>query len=268
MREIRVIGIGAGHPDYVTVAAVEALNQAQVFFVVDKGDEKHELLDLRDEICRRHIRDQSGYRVVAIDDPPRDRAAADYAGAVADWHERRAERFEQAIVEHLPDDGVGAFLVWGDPALYDSTLRVIDRILGRGRLRFEYRVIPGIMSVQALTAQHRLPLNRIGEPIHITTGRRIADAGGLPPGLDSAVVMLDAGFAAATITDPDVFVYWGAYLGTPDEVLRSGRLVDVAEDIARTKQELRRRHGWIMDTYLVRREPQDRQSQDRERAAE
>ncbi len=236
MREILVIGIGAGNPDHITVQAVEALNRAEVFFVVDKGDEKRGLLDLRDEICRRHIRDQSGYRVVPIADPPRDRGAADYEGAVEDWHEKRSMLFENAIADNLGEDGVGAFLVWGDPALYDSTLRVIERILGRGTIQFDYQVIPGIMSVQALTAEHRLPLNRIGEPIHITTGRRIAEAGSLPGGLDSAIVMLDAGFAGATITDPDVYVYWGAYLGTPDEVLMSGRLVDVAGEIARTQE--------------------------------
>ncbi len=166
--------------------------------------------------------------------------------------------FEAAMLEHLGEDGVGAFLVWGDPALYDSTLRIIDRILARGNVPFDYRVIPGVTSVQVLTAEHRLPLNRIGGPIHITTGRRIAAAGNLPDGLDSAVVMLDAGFAAADIDDPDLFVYWGAYLGTPDEVLMSGRLRDVAGDIVRTKAELRERHGWIMDTYLLRREAQDR----------
>ncbi|MCW2495021.1 precorrin-6A synthase (deacetylating), partial [Jatrophihabitans sp.] len=148
--------------------------------------------------------------------------------------------------------GVGAFLVWGDPALYDSTLRVIDRILARGVADFDYRVIPGITSINTLTAQHRLPLNRIGEPIHITTGRRLA--AGLPEGLDSAVVMLDAGMAAETLDDPAWHIYWGAYLGTPDEVLMSGRVVEVVAEIAETKRRLRERHGWIMDTYLIRRE--------------
>jgi precorrin-6A synthase len=133
MREILVIGIGPGNPDQVTVQAVEALNRAEVFFFVDMGAAKQSLLDLRDEICRRHIRDQAGYRIVEIEDPPRDRQAADYTGAVGDWHEKRSERFEAAIDQELGLDGVGAFLVWGDPALYDSTLRVIDRILARGQ---------------------------------------------------------------------------------------------------------------------------------------
>ena len=251
MRQILVIGLGAGDPDYVTMQAVDALNAAEVFFVVDKGEDKSGLLELREQICDRYIRDD-GYRLVAIPEPPRDRRAAAYVGAVDDWHERRAQLFEAAILEHLPEDGRGAFLVWGDPALYDSTLRIIDRILARGALDFDYRVIPGITAVQALAARHRLPLNRIGEPVHITTGRRLA--AGLPEDLDSAVVMLDAGFAAADLDDPDLHVYWGAYLGTPDEVLRSGPLPEVAEEIAATKRELRERHGWIMDTYLVRRE--------------
>ena len=252
MRRLLVIGIGAGDPEYVTMQAVNALNAADVFFVVDKGEDKASLVALREQILGRYVRDQDGYRIVEIPDPPRDRAAAAYTAAVEDWHEKRSELFEAAIASELAADGVGAFLVWGDPALYDSTLRVIDRILARGAVQFDYDVIPGITSVQALVAKHRLPLNRIGEPIHITTGRRLAD--GMPEGLDSAVVMLDAGFAPREFDDPRLHVYWGAYLGTPDEVLLSGRLVDVAEEIERTKRELRDEHGWIMDTYLLRRE--------------
>jgi precorrin-6A synthase len=251
-RTVLVIGIGAGNPEYVTIQAVNALNAADVFFFVDKGADKSDLVALRQEICERFITDQSAYRVVEIADPPRDRGADAYEGAVADWHERRALLFEQAIAEHLPDGGCGAFLVWGDPALYDSTLRVIDRILGRNIVDFDYQVIPGITSVQALAAQHRLPLNRIGEPVHITTGRRLA--AGFPDGLDSAVVMLDAGLACKDFDDPDLHIYWGAYLGTPEQVLMSGRLVDVAADIDRAKQELKKQRGWIMDTYLLRRE--------------
>src|SRR6266850_3354293 len=103
MRTILVIGIGAGNPEYVTVQAVNALNRAGVFFVVDKGEEKSGLLALRQEICRRYIRDQSGYRFVEIPEPPRDRTADGYKAAVEDWHERRAVAFEQAIAQHLPE---------------------------------------------------------------------------------------------------------------------------------------------------------------------
>jgi len=76
---------------------------------------------------------------------------------------------------------------------------------------------------------------------------------GLPDGLDSAVVMLDPGFTAAGFDDPALTVFWGAYLSTADETLISGPLAEVADQITATKAELRARHGWIMDTYLLRR---------------
>jgi precorrin-6A synthase len=132
-------------------------------------------------------------------------------------------------------------------------LRIIDRVLALGLVTFEYTVIPGVTSVQALAAAHRIMLNRVGEPVHITPARRIA--GGLPAGLDSAVVMLDSGFTPAAFDDQGLDVFWGAYLSTPDEVLISGPLAEVAGQITETRASLRERHGWIMDTYLLRREP-------------
>jgi precorrin-6A synthase len=255
MRELLVIGMGPGHPDQITIQAVRALNRADVLFRIDKGDAKSGLNAARDEILRRHV-SGAGYRVVDIPEPPRDRSpdltAAGYRDAVGDWHEARAELIEAAIAAELGADGVGAFLVWGDPSLYDSTLRIIDRLLARGAVDFEYTVVPGVTSVQALAAAHRVPLNRVGEPVFITPARRIA--GGLPEGLDSAVVMLDPGFTAAGFDDPALTVFWGAYLSTADETLISGPLAEVADQITATKAELRARHGWIMDTYLLRRD--------------
>ena len=250
MRRISLIGIGAGNPEYVTMQAVRLLNQVDVVFLVDKGDAKAGLVRVREEICARYIDDQGGYRVVEVQDPPRDRAAQQYANAVDDWRKSRAVLFEQAITDNLAEDEHGAFLVWGDPGLYDSTLGVLDHISSSGQLAFSHDVVPGITSIQALTAAHRIPLNRTAEPIQVTTGRLLRE--GLSG--DNVVVMLDAALAAEQLDDPGLMIYWGAYLGTPDEVLISGRVVDVAADIARTKQELRARHGWIMDTYLVRRE--------------
>jgi precorrin-6A synthase len=255
MRELLVVGMGPGHPDQITVQAVQALNRTDVFFRIDKGDAKSGLNEARDEILRRHVT-RPGYRVVEIPEPPRDRSpgltAGGYQGAVRDWHEARAELIEAAIAAELGDDGVGTFLVWGDPSVYDSTLRIIDRLLARGAVAFTYTVIPGVTSVQALAAAHRIPLNRIGEPIHITPARRIA--GGLPAGLDSAVVMLDSGFTAAGLDEEELTVFWGAYLSTPDEALIRGPLAEVAEQIIATRAELRGKHGWIMDTYLLRRD--------------
>jgi precorrin-6A synthase len=250
MRKVFVIGIGAGNPEYVTVQAINALNQVDVFFVMEKGRDKEDLVWLRKEICQRYIHNRS-YRIVEARDPERDRTASAYQSAVEAWYEQRAAIYEQMIAEELRDNDCGAFLVWGDPSLYDSTLRIIDQIIARGSLAFEYEVVPGISCIQALAARHRIPLNRIGESIHITTGRRLS--AGLPNNLDNVVVMLDAHCSFKNVDDDAMEIYWGAYLGTADEILVSGKLKERMGDIERLRSAARERKGWIMDTYLLRR---------------
>lgn len=244
MRKLYVIGIGAGDPDQVTMQAVKALRQVDVFFVMGKGKEKQQLVDVRTAILDEHA--DHPYRIVEIPDPPRDRTPDNYRETVLDWHERRSLLLEEAFAA---TEGVGAILVWGDPALYDSTLRMVEQVLDRGALAFDYTVIPGVTSVHALAARHRIVLHRIGEPVHITTGRRLREDG-LTAG--STVVMLDAD-CAFTTTPADTYIWWGAYLGMPAETLLSGRVGEVGDRIVRRRGELRAHHGWIMDVYLLRR---------------
>jgi precorrin-6A synthase len=248
MRKLLIIGIGAGDPDYITLQAINALNEVEVFFVIDKGEEKGDLVSLRKLLCEKHI-EKPGWRIVEARDPERDRKAEAYEAAVEDWYEKRAAIFERMMLEELGEDGCGGFLVWGDPTLYDSTIRIVELIKKRGEVDFDYEVIPGISSVQALVAKHRLPINRIGEAIHITTGRKLAE--GLPQGVTNAVVMLDSQNAFCNV-NPEAEIYWGAYVGTAHEILISGRIKDVAEAITAARAASRRKHGWIMDTYLLR----------------
>jgi precorrin-6A synthase len=242
-RRINVIGIGAGDPDYVTAQAVAALNDTQVFFAPDKGAAKDDLVALRREVCQRFIR-EPGYRFVELPDPKRAKDG-DYGQAVADWHAARADTWAQAILAELPDGGVGGFLAWGDPSLYDSTLRILDIVAQR--IDLTYDVVPGITAIQALTARHRIPLNDIGEPVFITTGRRLREDGLA----GASVVMLD-GDCAFLGCPPSTRIWWGAYLGTPHELLVAGTVGDDGERIAAIRAEARARHGWIMDTYLLR----------------
>lgn len=245
MRKLRLIGIGAGDPEYLTVQAVKALNTADVFFVLEKAAEQEELVRLRREILTRYV--ESSYRVVTAQDPPRGRSAE----AVADWRRARADVCEALIRDELPDGGVGAFLVWGDPSLYDGMIGVVEDVLGRGGVAFEYDVIPGISAVSALAARHRVVLNRVGGAVQVTTGRRLAS--GFPAEADDVVVMLDAEQAFADLDGDGVDIYWGAYLGTPDELLVAGPLAEVAGEIVRVRAEARARKGWMFDTYLLRR---------------
>jgi precorrin-6A synthase len=254
MRRVSVVGIGAGDPDDITIAAIKALNASDVFFVIDKPGARSDLVALRRVILERYV-DGAARRTVLVRDPERDRGADAYAEAVQDWRRRRADVWEALIAEELGDGERGAFLVWGDPALYDSTIAVLDDVAARGGVAFELDVVAGISAVASLTARHAIALNRVGRPVEITTGRLLA-AHGLPAGVDDVVVMLDAGCAFRALGDGgDVEIYWGAYLGTEDEILVAGRLADVADEIVRVRGEARERKGWIMDTYLLRRNP-------------
>jgi precorrin-6A synthase len=248
MRRLKLIGIGAGNPDYITLQAVNALTQVDVVFVTDKGGGTADLVRAREQVCERHMRSKP-YRIVEIKDPERDRGNSAYRAAVADWHEKRAALYERVIREELSEDECGAFLVWGDPSLYDSTLRILDQVAARGTVDFDCEIIPGITSIQALAARHKIALNRIGEPVHITTGRRLKDEPGI--GTD-VVVMLDGECAFKALADQDIDIYWGAYLGTPDEILLSGKLAELSAQIEQVRAQARQRKGWIMDTYLLR----------------
>ncbi|MER6461369.1 precorrin-6A synthase (deacetylating) [Streptomyces sp. NPDC001288] len=254
MRKIHVIGIGAGDPEQLTLQAVRALRSTDVFFLLDKGEVKSDLTGLRRDMLDTHLPD-GGFRLVEARDPDRDRAAngGAYSPAVGDWRSARADIYERLIREEVGAEQTGAFLVWGDPSLYDSTLAILDEVLARGTVAFAYDVVPGISSVSALVARHRTGLNRVGGPVQITTGRRLAE--GLPDGVDDVVVMLDAHQAFRRYADQDIDIYWGAYLGTPDEILVSGPIAEAGPRIERLRAEARERKGWIMDTYLLRRSP-------------
>ena len=253
VRTVYVIGIGAGDPEHVTVQAINALNEVDVFFVLDKGPAKADLVGLREEILRRYVT-RPGYRIVHGQDPDRDRTAERYGASVRDWRRRRADLCERLLAEELADGQVGAFLVWGDPALYDSTIGIIEDVAGRAGMELDWRVVPGISSVSALAARHRVGLNQVAGAVQFTTGRRLA--AGLPEGVDDVVVMLDAHAAFASLAgkdQKDLEIYWGAYVGTPEEILVSGPVVQVADRILAARAEARARKGWIMDSYLLRR---------------
>lgn len=250
MRKLLLIGIGAGNPDHVTVQAIKALNEVDVFFVMDKGPDLEELARLRRQICERYIEEPS-YRVVDIPDPVRDRTTPSYRPAVDEWRQQRVELTEQALRDELGDDESGGFLIWGDPSLYDGALNVVQAIVERGAVPLAYEVVPGISSVQALAARHRIGLNRVGGPVQITTGRLLA--GGFPEESDDVVVMLDRAGAFATLPPDDLEIFWGAYLGTEHELAVSGPLAEVAAEIDALRTGARAHHGWIMDTYLLRR---------------
>ena len=255
--KVLVVGIGSGDPAQLTGAAVAALNRVDVFLVADKGAVKADLTAIRTALCAAVIRDHP-YRMVEVVDPERgpdaERDPVAYEAGVRNWHQARAERYAAVIrAQAGPGDTVG-FLVWGDPAVYDSTLRIVDSVAALG-VDLAVTVIPGISSVQLLAARHRLVLNGVGGSVHLTTGRRLLAE--YHPGLGDVVVMLDGTLTCARllVEHPDLHIFWGAQLGLADEALVAGRLADVLDELRSTRLRLRADRGWVMDTYLLRAQP-------------
>jgi len=249
MLTLSLIGIGCGDPEQLTRAAVQAINAADLILIPRKGTAKSDLADLRRTICADVLTNPTT-RIAEFDLPVRDAGEVDYRKGVDDWHDALAAACSRTIASHLEGKGKFALLIWGDPSLYDSSLRIARRLDPLP----DIEVIPGITSIQALCAAHALPLNDIGEPFLVTTGRRLRE-GGWPQGVDTVVVMLDGDTAFQSLDSAGIQIYWGAYLGMPDQIILSGALAEIGPRIVAVRQEARERHGWIMDSYILKRRP-------------
>jgi precorrin-6A synthase len=245
---VRILGVGMG-PQHVTPEVAEALRSVDYVLAADKGSDDG-LLALRQSIVDTHT--DGAVDIVGVPDPQRDRSAnlstADYQRAVADWHDARAAAYAEVLSER---GGSAAFLVLGDPSLYDSTIRVVEKIEQLG-VAVELDVLPGISAPQLLAARHRIVLHEVGRSVQITTGRLLQDA--VAAGQDNIVTMLNPPPDRLDLTGLDDWsVWWAANLGAAGERLVSGRLGDVAGQIADAREHARADTGWVMDIYLLRR---------------
>lgn len=243
MRDLWLIGIGTGNPEHVTLEGMRLLREAAVVLIPRKGAAKDDLATLRLAILRAAGAEA---RVIAFDMPERD-PALPYQDRVAAWHDEIARRWIAAL-EGAPEGPV-ALLVWGDPGLYDSTLRIAERLVPAPAVR----VVPGVTALQALTAAHAIPFNTVNGAVTVTTGRRLRDHG-WPDGAETVVVMLDGECSFQALKPSGLTIWWGGFLGMAEQLLESGPLADAGPRIVRARAEARARHGWIMDTYLLRRE--------------
>ena len=248
--ELFLVGIGTGNPKHITIQAIEQLKSADIIIIPRKENSKSDLADLRYQICNELLKEESP-ELFEFDLPLRN-SEKTYLNAVDEWHDSIAKIWSECI-ENAQNTlknrirSVG-LLIWGDPSLYDSSLRIAERLDPNPNVT----VIPGITSVQALTAAHRITVNEIGKPLVITTGREIANFG-FPDGIDTAIIMLD-GNCSFTLLDQEIYhIWWGAYLGMEHEVLIEGKLEEVSKIIVETRRKARETHGWIMDSYMLRR---------------
>lgn len=243
---LTLIGIGTGNPEHMTLQAIRAINAQDLILIPRKGAGKADLAELRRAICDE-ILTNAGTRIAEFDLPVRNEATPDYRQRVDDWHDAIAAAWQNAMADYPSADRV-ALLVWGDPSLYDSTLRIASRLHPAPQIE----VIAGITSLQALTAAHAIPVNEIGAPFLVTTGRQLRDHG-WPEGVNTLAVMLDGSCAFAEIDPERIYIWWGGYVGMPEEIICKGPLSEVSARIVQMRAEARARHGWIMDIYILRR---------------
>ena len=243
MIHLHLIGIGTGNPDHLTLQAIKALNAVDLVMIPRKGDSKADLAELRRAICAEVVTNPAT-KVVEFDLPVRDTTNLDYLAGVNDWHDAIAGVWAATMADH-PSQSV-ALLVWGDPSLYDSTLRIAARLP-----EVTVSVVPGITSIQGLTAAHAMALNEIGAPVTITTGRQLLD--GWPAGSDTLVIMLDGKCSFQSLDPKGISIWWGAYVGMAEEIILSGNLAEVGPEIIKTRERARAENGWVMDIYILRR---------------
>ena len=248
MLELFLIGIGTGNPDHITRQAEKAIAQADLVLLPHKEDSKAELAQVRLTLLQSlRVQEQ---RIAHFDMPVRRQQGDDYDQQVDEWHDAIAQRWNECLRSHLPaGSGRVALLVWGDPALYDSTLRIASRL---GLNKAQVHVVPGITSMQVLCSAHGIALNEIGAPFLVTTGRQLRESG-WPQGINTLIVMLDGQSSYEQLTEPDIDIFWGAYLGMPQQILMQGRLSEIKDSISAKRQQARQLHSWIMDIYLLRR---------------
>ncbi|CUK06310.1 precorrin 6A synthase [Ruegeria denitrificans] len=243
MFDLTLIGIGTGNPDHVTFQGANAIRDADLILIPRKGENKADLAGLREEIIAA-VTDTPPQ--IAYFDIPKRRAEDGYLRGVDEWHDAIALRWQEAIAAH-PNARHVALLIWGDPSLYDSSLRIASRLDPQPQTR----VIPGITALQALTAAHAIPINDLGAPYVVTTGRRIRDEG-WPANASKVAVMLDGECSFQSLDMEGYDIWWGAYVGMKQQILIKGRLTEVSEEILANRARCRAAHGWIMDIYLLK----------------
>lgn len=238
---VTLVGIGTGNPGHLTLDGMAALQQADTILVPRKGG-KDDLAEIRMALLERI---GVTANVSFFDYPLRDESLP-YLERVERWHDAIALRWRTAAAEAR----TVALLVWGDPSFYDSTMRIALRLTTQDNIR----VLPGITAVQALTAAHAIPVNTVNGRILTTTGRRLREDG-WPEQAETVITVLDGECSFTALRGQDLYIWWGAFLGMPEQILDHGPLDQIADRIVATRAKARADHGWVMDTYLLRKTP-------------
>ncbi len=238
-----LIGMGTGNPEHLTIEGIKTLKKMDLILLPKKNNQKKELLNIRKHICKTIIVKKTIIKEYNI--PSRTQKKS-YKESVNIWHQKISENILKIIKKNHSEKNKLGFLIWGDPALYDSTLRIISNL----KIKYKLKIISGISSIQALTSAHSISLNEIGESVLVTTGRKLK--GEMFKNSKSVLVFLDGEYSFKFLDLKHYYIWWGAYLGMKKQILIKGRLSEVYKKIISRKKKAQTVNGWIMDTYLLK----------------
>jgi len=244
IKKVYLIGMGPGDKKYLTLEAVELIKRLKLFLIPGKKGRKKELSKIRKDILSA-VKGDEEYRVIELAFPERKRSTK-YEESVIEWRLKKLEVLKDVILRE--EEKEAGFLVWGDPSIYDGHIFIFRELCKEVKVDFE--VIPGISAFQVLSSAHKVAFTDVAESLIFTTPRGIKKA---LKDYNSVLVFLDNYESYRRIKE-EVTIYWGAYLGTQRQVVLSGKLSEVKEKITNLRRELRKKFGWIMELYFLKKE--------------
>lgn len=169
------VGIGPGHPEYLTLRAVNVLSQVDVIFTVTGPNTENSI----SESVVRSIGELKGKIVPLLFSMSRDQEV----------RQRQIEDNAEIILAELVQGRDCAFATLGDAMVY-STFSYILEILKDKIKDLPVEVVPGITSFCTLSAQSQTVLVENGEKIQVVPAFRpeMADALDFPSGTTTVLM--------------------------------------------------------------------------------
>ncbi|KQY60482.1 ATP-binding protein [Aeromicrobium sp. Root495] len=175
MSAFRVVGVGPGDPELVTLKAARLIREAGVVaYHQGVGKSSNARRIVADLVSPGTVEEVLQYPVTTgVTDHP-----GGYDGAMSDFY----DECEQRVGAHLAQGRDVVLLAEGDPLLYGSAMYLHDRLSER----HETAIVPGVPAFAAATAAAGTPLVRHTDVLTVLPGtldepelaRRLADTDG------------------------------------------------------------------------------------------
>jgi len=247
-KKVYIVGVGPGDPKYLTLEAFEVIKGLKNFIIPLKKGQKEELTKIREKIIEYCKQGDTNYKVIKVEFPERKKGGV-YKSEVQSWRDEKASILSEVLKE-IDEAG---FLVLGDPSLYDGHIEIFKEV--KTKVPLEIEVIPGISTLNLLSAKHKISLTKIAESLLITTPRPLRKQKEISM---NTVVFLDNYETFKLFKeDKELIIYWGAYLGTEKERLFRGKLSECWQKIVELRKELKEKYGYLMETYLLIKDKRD-----------